>query len=179
MKTIKKIKIFLLALIFFVGCTEDSSSESCGDELVALTETMQENLTVYTNNPTTYNCNAWRTSWLACYDKIVACGGNTSALGQSRESVLAMDCSSGGGTTNYGTLMVWTNLNKSITVTCNGQTRYITSYYTTVPSGCNATGCAIFSLPYGTYTLNGSSNGTTWGPSSVTINSSCFKFQFY
>ncbi len=86
----------------------------------------------------------------------------------------------GGGTSDnkIGHLTVWSKnaTAGTITVTCGGQTRYITTKYSSAPN-CEASGTAIFNLPYGTYTINASSsNGTTWNPYQIVINDSgqCF-----
>jgi hypothetical protein len=76
----------------------------------------------------------------------------------------------GGSTTGH--LTVWSSNTSvgTITVTCGGQTKYITSKYSSEPN-CEASGCAIFDLPFGTYTINAkASNGASWNPYSMTIN---------
>ena len=83
----------------------------------------------------------------------------------------------GGGTggtsgTTTGHLTVWSKNAGAgtITVSCGGQTKYITAKYSSAPN-CEASGCAIFNLPYGTYTINASgSNGTSWNPYQIVIN---------
>lgn len=85
---------------------------------------------------------------------------------------------SGGGGTNIGHLTVWSpNTSVStITVTCGGLTRNITSKYASMPN-CEASGCAIFDLPYGNYTINANAaGGYSWNPFPITINNpdQCF-----
>jgi hypothetical protein len=73
---------------------------------------------------------------------------------------------------NIGHLTVWSNNTTvgTITVTCAGLTRYITTKYSSQPS-CEASGCAIFDVPYGTYSINASApGGYTWSPYTMTIN---------
>jgi hypothetical protein len=76
-------------------------------------------------------------------------------------------------TSNIGHLTVWSNNTavSTITVTCGGLTKYITTKYSSQPS-CEASGCAIFDVPYGTYSINASApGGYTWSPYTMTINS--------
>jgi hypothetical protein len=79
---------------------------------------------------------------------------------------------------NIGHLTVWSpNTSVStITVTCGGLTRYVTSKYSSQPN-CESSGCAIFDLPYGNYTINASAaGGYSWNPFPITINNpdQCF-----
>lgn len=80
----------------------------------------------------------------------------------------------GGGTggSSTGHLTVWSSNTTvgTITVTCGGQTKYITSKYTSAPN-CEANGCAVFDLPFGTYSITATaSNGTSWNPYSMNIS---------
>jgi hypothetical protein len=74
-------------------------------------------------------------------------------------------------TSNIGHLTVWSSNTTvgTITVTCGGQTKYITSKYSSQPN-CEANGCAIFDLPYGTYSIVGSATGYSWNPYSMSIS---------
>lgn len=79
--------------------------------------------------------------------------------------------SGGGGGSNIGHLTVYSVQNRgTITVTCGGQTRYITSYYPNQPA-CLAYGCATFDLPYGNYSIVGSNSNYSWNPFPISIGS--------
>jgi hypothetical protein len=86
-------------------------------------------------------------------------------------SKIQLTSSGGGGTPGQG--MFWTATNfgcGSINVTCNGVTRTISSYYSSLPS-CGATGCATFSFSPGTYSYSASCTGRTWsGTITITAN---------
>lgn len=85
---------------------------------------------------------------------------------------------SGGGTAgNNGNLTVWTQTDHgcgNISVNVNGQTGYVTSYYTSGVPSCGSTGCANFSLPAGTYSISASCQTLTWsGTATVTSGGCC------
>jgi len=93
-------------------------------------------------------------------------------------NVTANSCSSNlltitGTTGNTGVLNVWSSNTSvgTITVTCGGLTRYITTKYSSAPT-CQASGCAIFDLPFGNYTINASAVGYSWNPFPISITSS-------
>lgn len=96
-----------------------------------------------------YKCNG-----SACYS--VTNGADFSTL---------YDCQSycgGGGSTN-GKAAFWTSTNQgNISVTVNGTTRYITSYYSSGGVNCSSAGCAIFDLPPGTYSYTAENSTSTW-----------------
>ena len=61
-------------------------------------------------------------------------------------------------------------------VTINGQTKQITSDYTSSPS-CGASGVATFSLKAGTYPYTATDGTKTWNGNSTITAKSCLKFQ--
>lgn len=88
---------------------------------------------------------------------------------------------SGSGTgTSTGQVIFWTASDHGcgpISVSINGQSGTISSYYSSTPS-CGASGCATFTLDPGTYTYSATCGTYTWGSKSVTITAnSCFKMK--
>jgi hypothetical protein len=68
----------------------------------------------------------------------------------------------------YGNVTFWFASNMAnATVTIDGQTATITGYYQNGAPSCNATGCANFTLPAGTYTYTAVSSQYTWGTQST------------
>lgn len=75
-------------------------------------------------------------------------------------------------TSTVGHLTVWSKNTTVgiITVKCGGQTKYITTKYSS--PNCEASGCAIFDLPYGNYSIEGTAaGGAYWDPFPILINS--------
>lgn len=75
-----------------------------------------------------------------------------------------------GSCTYNGQVVFWTPTNYGvITVTCNSTTNTITQYFTSGIPDCSSAGCAIFTLPVGTYSFYATNNnGTTWNTSGTT-----------
>lgn len=89
---------------------------------------------------------------------------------------------SGGGTgAKTGSVMFWTATDHScgpISVTINGQSGTVSSYYSSGTPSCGASGCANFTLPVGTYSYTASCSGYSWGNSSITVTEGgCFKMK--
>ncbi len=75
-----------------------------------------------------------------------------------------------------GQAMFWYNSNGSMaTVYINGQTGYVTLYYTPSAPGCGASGCATFTLPVGTYTYTAYSSWSSWSGSITVTKGGCAK----
>ena len=85
---------------------------------------------------------------------------------------------SGGGTsTGNATFWVASDLGLgNITVTCNGISRTISSYYSSSPS-CGATNCANFSMSPGTYSYSAKAGTATWNGSINVTSGGCSKMQ--
>jgi hypothetical protein len=80
----------------------------------------------------------------------------------------------GGGTSSTGRVVFWTAKDQqcgTISVSVNGLSGSITSFYSASTPTCGASGCATFTLPPGTYNWSAScSGGYTWGTySTVTV----------
>ncbi|MEZ4878530.1 MAG: hypothetical protein R2801_00005 [Chitinophagales bacterium] len=71
---------------------------------------------------------------------------------------------------NNGKVAFWSSTNQgSISVTINGSTKYISSYYSSGGVNCSSSGCAIFDLAPGSYSYTAYSNSTNWN-GTVTIS---------
>lgn len=94
---------------------------------------------------------------------------------------VGLNAGSGGGGTGTGELIVFENYdhgNGTITVTCNGQTRYVTGYHPNAgisnPPPCGASGAANFTLSPGTYNVYASDpSGATWSRSMAVYTNGC------
>ena len=78
-----------------------------------------------------------------------------------------------------GTITVWTKRTDLglVTVTCNGQTKYITITNSVSPD-CGSGGSANFyNLAFGQYTINVSATGFTSNPQTYTLSNECYKIQ--
>jgi hypothetical protein len=97
--------------------------------------------------------------------------------------------SSGGGNTGgggsgvtptTGSLTVWTQINHScgpITVTVSGQTGTVTSFYSGGTLSCEASGCANFTLPAGTYSVAAKCQNRTWTGTATVVAGGCFQLK--
>ena len=88
----------------------------------------------------------------------------------------------GGGTgSGTGEVMFWTRSDLgcgNITVTISGQSKTMTSYFTSGAPSCGTSGAATFELPEGTYSYSASCNNYHWGPSNVTVTENgCFRME--
>lgn len=83
--------------------------------------------------------------------------------------------------TAYGDATFWTQTDLgcgTITVTINGISRYISSYYASKPS-CGSYGCANFNLPVGTYTFTVSCNTYNGDGEIEVTDGGCSTMRFY
>ena len=88
--------------------------------------------------------------------------------------------SGGSGNTGSGRAMFWTSYDLgcgNVTVNCSGNTRTISSYYSSGTPSCGASGCATFTLTPGTYTYSASCNGGSWNNSFTVTDNGCAKIQ--
>jgi len=89
----------------------------------------------------------------------------------------------GGGGSNSGKVTFYTKSNLgcgSITVTINGTTRTISSYYSNgIGNGCDVSGCANFTLSPGTYSFSAKCSAYTWnGTVNISANG-CLQYHLY
>lgn len=71
----------------------------------------------------------------------------------------------------YGNLMFWYDSNgTNATVTINGNSAYIQSYYSSLTPDCGASGCANFRLRPGTYNYTAQSTFNSWS-GTITVES--------
>ncbi|HTL08360.1 MAG TPA: hypothetical protein VL307_08900 [Chitinophagaceae bacterium] len=85
-------------------------------------------------------------------------------------------------TNTTGKAMFWISSDLAcgtITVTCNGTTASITSYYKSGTPSCGATGCANFTLKPGTYSYSGKCSNKTWSGSVTITANGCSTIRFY
>lgn len=193
MKTTLKVVLVLFVLLLNIGCEEEetTSGDNCDAQVENLSDIMLEKNNAFQSNPTESNCNAFRTAWLNLYYKMVDCGYPTAELDIVKPEVEALDCGvfnegggggtgGGGGGTGSGSAMIWTQVDHgcgNISVTVNGSTQTISSYYSSGAPSCGASGCANFSLPPGSYNVTASCSSKNWsGTVTVTANG-CYKLQ--
>jgi len=165
------------ASLIFIQCSKDDTDD-CESEVAALQEIFVEKSNTNTSNPTTANCEAEKTAFLNFYNKMIDCGISTTEFDAAMEYYDSVDC--GGGGSGTVTVTFWTASSSfgTIYVTLNGQTKSITNYYSSIPS-CSATGCATFTVPSGTYSINASANsGATWSGTN-TFTSNCTTLELY
>lgn len=85
-----------------------------------------------------------------------------------------------GGGTSTGNGMFWIASDLqvgNISVTCNGSTQIISSYYSSGAPSCGATGCANFTLNPGTNSYHASAGSTTWDGTINITSSGCTRQQ--
>lgn len=84
-----------------------------------------------------------------------------------------------GGSSGSGQVVFWTNQDYMcgfITVTINGTSENISSYYYSAPD-CNAQGCATFSLPAGSYSYSAVCSGYSMSGNVYVPANSCIRRQ--
>ncbi len=116
------------------------------------------------------------------YSYSAQCSGKTWS---GTVAVTANGCSriqlTGGATTpSSGQGMVWIASDfgcGNITVTCNGVTRTISSYYSTGVPACGASGCATFSFSPGTYSFSAKCSNKSWSGSLTITANGCSRVQ--
>jgi hypothetical protein len=117
-----------------------------------------------------FYCAGTNSCYATCEASDAACAG----------TVWKGTASTGGGTTTTGQALFWTRSDfgcGSVSVTYNGQSGSITSFYSGGAPGCGATGCATFTMNPGTYNYSASCTGKTWS-GQVTISAgNCFKLE--
>jgi hypothetical protein len=132
-------------------------------------------------DPTAYNYNAAANQNNGtCIAKVYGCTDPTANNYNSLANV------SDGSCTYNGQVVFWTDANYGyINVTCSSNTYTITQYYTSGIPNCGSSGCAIFTLPEGTYsfyavTQSGSYSWNASGTSYVTVTANgCQTYELY
>jgi hypothetical protein len=75
-----------------------------------------------------------------------------------------------------GKVVFWYNtVGTDATVIINGQTGYVTDYYSTYDPDCSSIGCAIFTLDVGTYGFTANSSWSTWEGTVTITKDGCYK----
>lgn len=85
---------------------------------------------------------------------------------------------SGGSTT--GKVMFWVSSDLGcgpISVSLNGSSGTITSYYSNNSPDCGGNGCANFTLPPGNYSYSASCSNGTWNGSVLITSGGCYKIK--
>lgn len=128
----------------------------------------------FTFSPGTYNYSA-------------SCSGLTwngtvtiTSAGCSKIQLTSSGGGSGGGGSTTGQAMFWIGSDLgcgNITVNCNGQSRTISSYYSSGAPSCGASGTATFSFAPGTYSYTASCSGLTWSGTVTITSGGCSKIQ--
>ena len=111
---------------------------------------------------------------------VSASGGTTVFTRSSGGGTGGGGTGGGGTTTGEGMFWVASDLGVgSITVTCNGITQTISSFYKTGTPSCGSTGCANFNLSAGNYSYAASASGYTWSGTINVSSGGCSRVQFY
>lgn len=111
---------------------------------------------------TYYNAGSWSSQCTS-----LGSGGSSGGTGGS-----------GGTTTGSATFWVSSNFNcGSITVSLTGQSKTISSYYSSSSPGCGASGCANFTLSAGSYSFSASCSGHNWQGTITVTSGGCSKMQ--
>lgn len=88
--------------------------------------------------------------------------------------------SGSGGSSGTGNAMFWVASDLgcgSINVSVNGQSKTISSFYSSTTPTCGASGCANFTLSPGTYNYSASCSGKTWASTITVTAGGCSKMQ--
>lgn len=93
--------IATLAILSFssVSCEEEEttnvggSGDACVDELEALTNILLQKTDALNSNPSSGNCQAYKTAWMNFYNKTKSCGYSTAQLEDAKAAIQDMDCS--------------------------------------------------------------------------------------
>jgi len=73
-----------------------------------------------------------------------------------------------------GNVTFWYNsYGSDATVTIEGKTGYVTSYYPTYNPSCGSSGCANFTLEVGTHTYHASSTWSSWNGNVTVTKNGC------
>jgi hypothetical protein len=179
---LRAVSLSVIAFLLIVNssCSEsddEPSTNSCDTQIEQLADIMYDDSMAFSSNPTVANCQALRLSYLNLYNKMVQCDYPTDDIYEGYQYMQSLDCSTfdgsggggsgggggGGGTT--GSLTVWSQVDHgcgNISVTVNGSTQIVSSYYSSGAPSCGSSGCANFTLNPGTYSISASCSSYTW-----------------
>jgi hypothetical protein len=182
---IKNVLFIAIILLINIRCSKDEvSTDDCATQIQVLADILTEKTDALSANPTVANCNAFKVAWLNSYDKLTSCGYGTAELDATKLDVQAMDCSvfgdGGGGGTGNGSAMVWSQIDHTcgnISVTINGTTQLVSSYYSSGAPNCGASGCANFTLSPGSYNVTASCSSKNWNTTITVTEGGCYKLQ--
>lgn len=93
---------------------------------------------------------------------------------------LSISGAGSGSNSKTGNAMFWISSDLGcghITVTVNGQSKTISSYYNSSTPSCGASGCANFTLSPGTYNFSASCDNKTWNSSITVEEGGCQKMR--
>lgn len=186
--------LIALLLLLNISCEkEDNPTDPCEAEIEALTNILVDKSTAFGNTQSVSNCQAYRTAYLNLYNKMTQCGYPTTSLQDDYDFVQNLDCSdfgsggggtggggTGGGGTTSGNAMIWTQVDHgcgTISVTINGTTQTISSYYSSGAPSCGASGCANFTLNPGTYPVSASCSNSTWNGTVTVTAGGCYRLK--
>lgn len=177
----------LLTLFFLIICSctkEEATTNQCDAQIEQLSNILIDKSNAFAANQSVSNCQSYRTAYLNLYNKMTQCGYPTTSLNNDYDYVQGLDCSifdgENGGNTSTGTAMIWTQVDHGcgpISVTVNGSTQAVSSYYSSGAPSCGANGCASFTLPPGTYSVSASCSSATWSGSITVTSGGCSKLR--
>lgn len=177
--------LVLLLISLISSCeSEENPADQCDTQIEELTNILLDKSTAFGNSSSVSNCQEYKTAYLNLYNKMNQCGYPTTSLDADYQFVQSLDCSifdsgTGGGTAT-GTAMIWTQIDHGcgvISVSINGTTKTISSYYSSGSPSCGATGCANFTLSPGTYSVSASCSGSTWNGTVTVSSGGCYKLK--
>jgi hypothetical protein len=179
MKSKFRLMLLIILSLVLTNCSEDDSTTSCADKLAELSQIIDVKTQDYLNNDSEANCIALKNAHTNFYNKAIQCGVADSYV-EAYNAIMAIDCSNGngggnGGGSSTGTAMIWSQIDHTcgnISVTINGITKIVSSYYSSGVPSCGASGCATFTLSPGTYSVSASCSNKNWnGTITVSANS--------
>lgn len=187
MRNFTKIKIILsgfFILLLLNSCSKDTPPEStCNFD--AQLATFNQKTNAFNANQTAANCSALKTSAIDLLNAMHAC--NNTSNDAAIQAWVNIDCSvfdggggGGGGGSGSGNAVFWIGSDLghgNITVTCNGSSQTISSYYSSGNPSCGSTGCANFSLNPGTYSFSAVAGSYSWDGYITVTGNGCIKQQ--
>ncbi len=110
-----------------------------------------------------------------CSEVLLNCGGTFTGGGNGSGNGSG---NGNGGSSGDALMWIATDFGYGpITVSCNGQQRSITSFYSSGVPACGASGCANFSMSPGTYNFTASCSGRSWNGTTTISAGGCSKTQ--
>jgi len=171
----------ILVLFSFISCfgEDDGDVETCNYDYEL--NYYYDMIDAYSNNPTEGTCNNLRNAALDLLDALEGCS-DYDYYYDATQAWLDLDCSGlgdgdgngggNGGGSGSGKATFWTQSDfacGNISVYISSYSGSISHYYSSGNPGCEASGCANFSLSPGTYEWTASCSSYNWS-GTITVN---------